>query len=110
MFWESSWKLDFYLKLVIDLQSYVSHTVLIILPFRNQTWGRPSKSFKLPYVYSDNHKKMEYEDNIITILKCIWCCYKANSFQWHLLDHLFSEMGLYILHCPVAVVHLTFLR
>ena len=37
-------------------------------------------------LYSDNQKTMEYED-ILAKLKCLWCCYKANSFNRHLLKH-----------------------
>ena len=31
-------------------------------------------------------------------LKCIWCCYKSNSFTRHLLHHKSSEMGLFLLN------------
>ena len=30
--------------------------------------------------YSDNQTTVESEDDIKAILKCIGCCYKANSF------------------------------
>ena len=29
---------------------------------------------------------MEEEDDIIAMLKCIWCCYKANTLTGHLLN------------------------
>ena len=48
--------------------------------------------------YSDNEKTTEEEDDIIAILKFIWCCYKANSFTRCLLNHIFSEIGLFTLH------------
>ena len=31
---------------------------------------------------------VEKEDDTRTIIKCIWCCYKANSFISDFLDHL----------------------
>ena len=34
------------------------------------------------------------EDDITSMLKCIWYCYEANSFTRH-LKSLLSEMGLH---------------
>ena len=48
-------------------------------------------------LYSDNQKTLEYEDDFIAVLKCIWSCHKANSFR-HLLNHKLSKMGLFTLH------------
>ena len=48
--------------------------------------------------YSNNQKTMKWEDDIIAIIKCIWWCYKANSFTRHLKNHLFCEMSLFTLH------------
>ena len=32
------------------------------------------------FIYSDNQKTMEYEDDIIAMFKCIRGCYKAKSY------------------------------
>ena len=61
--------------------------------------------FKL-YVYSDNQKIMEYEDDFLAILRCIWCCFKANSFTSHLLNHKLSEIGLFTLHKILYPMHI----
>ena len=55
------------------------------------------------FIYSDNQKTMEKEDDIIALLKCIWWCCIANSFTRHLLNHLFCEMGLFTMeNCGVS--------
>ena len=48
-----------------------------------------------------------YLDDIIAIFKCIWWCYKANSFTRHLKNNLFCEMGLFTLHncCVSSPLH-----
>ena len=50
------------------------------------------------FIYSDNQKTMEKEDDIRALLKCIWWCCIANSFTRHLLNYFFCEMGLFKLH------------
>ena len=45
-------------------------------------------------IYRTNQKTVDIGDDIKAVLKCIWCCHKANSFTIKLLNHLFSEMGL----------------
>ena len=50
------------------------------------------------FIYSDNQKTTKYEDDIISVLKCIWSRYKANSFTRHFKNYFFCEMGLFTLH------------
>ena len=38
--------------------------------------------------YSENYKTVEWEDDIKTMFKCIWWCYKARNFTNNLLSHL----------------------
>ena len=65
---------------------FILYKILTIIPF-----------------YSDNQKTMEWENDIIAIFEYIWYCYKANSFIRRLLNHLFSEMGVFTLHnCCVS--------
>ena len=53
---------------------------------------------------------MVYEDDIIALLKCVWWCYKANSFTRHFLNHLYCEMGLFTLHNCCVLLSLNFLK
>ena len=53
--------------------------------------------FQFTLFYSENQKTVANEDDIKVIIKCIWCCYKANSFISNLLNHFFSEVGLFTL-------------
>ena len=56
-----------------------------------------------PLTYSDNQKPMEYEDDIIAVFKCIWWCYKANSFTKNLKLICVCVTGLFTLHnCCVS--------
>ena len=49
-------------------------------------------------MYSEKQKTLDYEDDIISILKCIWCCYKANGFTSNLLNDLLRLWGLFTEH------------
>ena len=51
---------------------------------------------------------MEYEDDIISILKCSWCCYKAHSFTSKLLNQ--SKMGLFTLHICCVLCSLDYIK
>ena len=53
---------------------------------------------------------MVYEDDIIALLKCVWWCYKANSFTRHFLNHLYCEMGLFTLHNCCVSSSMNFLK
>ena len=60
--------------------------------------------------YSDNQKTVEQKDDISAILKCIRCCYKANSCTIKLSNDLLSEMGLFTLHNCCASCSLDYLK
>ena len=57
-------------------------------------------------LYCDKQKTMEKEEDIIAILRCIWWCYKANSFT----RHFYCEMGLFTLHNCCVSRFLNFLK
>ena len=54
--------------------------------------SQPFQNYRLKIYYwhlfilatSLNQKTLKQEDDFIAILKCIECCYKANSFTWQL--------------------------
>ena len=52
---------------------------------------------KFVLLYSDNQKTLKYEDDFIAILRCIWCCNKAISCTWHLLNP--NRVKRVCLHC-----------
>ena len=58
-------------------------TCLLLLTNKNM-WQQ-----NVTFIYSDNQKTMKYEDNIISILKCIRMCYKANIFTRYLKNYFF---------------------
>ena len=35
--------------------------------------------------YNENQKTWELEEDITSIIKCIWCCQKENSFMYFLV-------------------------
>ena len=43
-------------------------------------------------VYKENQKTVELEEDIKAIIKCIWCCYKANSYNCNLI-HLLCKLS-----------------
>ena len=53
---------------------------------------------------------MEEEDDIKAILKCIWCCFKANSFTRKLLNPLWSKRSLLTQHNCCASRSLNYLK
>ena len=50
------------------------------------------------------------EDDIYSIQKSIWCCYKAKSFSRELLSQLLSELGLFTLHNGCAPCSLDYFK
>ena len=67
--------------------------------FPIKIWDKLVQGFMVfSRTYSENQKTLELEDDFIAIFKCIWTCYKSDSFTICLFNHVLSEMGLFTLH------------
>lgn len=60
-----------------------------------QTIEDVQKRDKQSSLYRVKARKLRNRMTIKVILKCIWCCCKANRSIVKLLNHLFSYMGLF---------------